>query len=219
MAVSSTRPAAASTTQAAWDSGAMALAKAHPVPARLLRAHGPPRLGVKPAASSRFQSLARAIAHQQLAGKAASAIWSRVALAVGAEFSPAAVLELGPQGLRACGLSTAKAAAIVDLALSTAEGKIRFDRIARFDDHKVIEQLTSVKGIGPWTAQMFLMFELRRIDVWPTGDYGVRAGFASAFALDGMPSPLELDQLGDPFAPYRSILAWWCWRETDSKPS
>jgi 3-methyladenine DNA glycosylase/8-oxoguanine DNA glycosylase len=81
----------------------------------------------------------------------------------------------------------------------------------------VIEQLTSVKGIGPWTAQMFLMFELRRIDVWPTGDYGVRSGFASAFDLDSMPSPLELGQLGEAFAPYRSILAWWCWRETDSK--
>ena len=172
MAVSSTRPAAASTTQAAWDSGAMALAKAHPVPARLLKTHGPPRLGAKPAASNR--------SHQQLAGKAAAAIWSRVALAVGSEFSPAAVLELGPQELRACGLSTAKAAAIVDLALSTAEGQIRFDRIARFDDQTVIERLTSVKGIGPWTAQMFLMFELRRIDVWPTGDYGVRSGFALA---------------------------------------
>ncbi len=218
MAVSSPRAAAASTTRAAWDSGALTLAKAHPVPARLLKAHGPPRLGAKPAASNRFQSLAQAIAHQQLAGKAAAAIWSRVALAVGSEFSPAAVLELGPQELRACGLSTAKAAAIVELALSTAEGQIRFDRIARFDDQTVIERLTSVKGIGPWTAQMFLMFELRRIDVWPTGDYGVRSGFASAFDLDCMPSPVELGQLGEAFAPYRSILAWWCWRETDTKP-
>ena len=206
------------TDRAAWDEAAEVLAREHSVPARLLESHGPPRLGTRPAPADRFQTLARAIAHQQLAGKAAAAIWARVVAAVGGEFSPVSVLELGPQQLRACGLSTAKAAAILELAFFTAEGQIRFDRIARFDDQTVIEQLTSVKGIGPWTAQMFLMFDLRRIDVWPTGDYGVRAGFATAFGLETIPKPSELEALGAPFAPYRSVIAWWCWQETDSKP-
>ncbi|MEI7888149.1 MAG: DNA-3-methyladenine glycosylase 2 family protein [Actinomycetes bacterium] len=208
---------ASQTTREAWDVGAQALAKSHPVPARLLDQHGPPRLGAKPPAADRFETLGSAIAHQQLAGKAAAAIWGRVQVAVGPAFTPAAVLEIGPQRLRACGLSSAKVAAILDLALTTAEGGIQFDRIARLKDQAVINQLTAVKGIGPWTAQMFLMFDLRRIDIWPSADYGVRAGFTRAFKLAEMPTIRELDCLGEPFAPYRSILAWWCWRETDTK--
>jgi 3-methyladenine DNA glycosylase/8-oxoguanine DNA glycosylase len=84
------------------------------------------------------------------------------------------------------------------------------------DDAAVIEHLTVVRGIGPWTAQMFLLFDLRRLDVWPTGDYGVRAGFARAFGLPELPSERKLAALGEPFAPYRSVLAWWCWREVDT---
>lgn len=208
---------ATTTPRRAWDEGALILASRHPVPAAMLAKFGPPRLGAKPATADRFKTLASAIARQQLAGKAAAVIWARVLQAVGPEFSPIAVLETGPQQLRSCGLSTAKAAALIDLALTTAEGGIRFYGIGRLDDQTIINQLTAVKGIGPWTAQMFLIFDLRRIDVWPTADYGVRAGFAKSFELVAMPSPGELDELGEPFAPFRSILAWWCWRIQDSK--
>lgn len=204
------------TPRRAWDDGAQVLATMHPVPAALMEKFGPPRLRAQPAAADRFKSLAHSITHQQLTGKAAASIWVRVLHAVGPEFTQVAVLELGAHRLRSCGLSTAKADALIDLARATSEGGIRLTRLGGLEDQAVIGQLSSVRGIGPWTAQMFLMFDLRRIDIWPTGDLGVRAGFTKAFALINMPSPSELAELGEQFAPYRSILAWWCWRVQDS---
>jgi len=203
-------------TRTAWRRAAVELAERDPVTARLLQHHGPPRPGPGAAPAARFEALASSIAYQQLAGKAAAAIWARVVAEVGTPFSPGAVLGTGPERLRSCGLSNAKVAALLDLALKSEEGTLRFDRIARMDDEQVIEHLTVVRGIGPWTAQMFLMFDLRRLDVWPVGDYGVRAGFAAAFDLPAMPTERELQALGDPFRPYRSVLAWWCWREADT---
>jgi len=184
--------------------------------ARLLQSHGAPQPGPGAAPAARFEALASSIAYQQLAGRAAAAIWARVVIEVGAPFTPEAVLATGADRLRACGLSNAKVAALVDLASRSADGTLRLERIARMSDQEVIAHLTVVRGIGPWTAQMFLMFELRRIDVWPTGDYGVRAGFARAFSMEAMPTERELGVLGEPFAPYRSVVAWWCWREADT---
>ncbi len=206
----------AQATRSAWRAGAVELAERHPVMARLLQHHGPPRPGPGAAPAARFEALASSIAYQQLAGKAAASIWARVVTAVGDPFTPEAVLTAGPERLRAQGLSNAKVAALLDLAEKTVDGTLRFDRIARLQDDEVIEHLTVVRGIGPWTAQMFLMFDLRRLDVWPVGDYGVRAGFAKAFDLDPMPTEKEMGPLGEPFAPYRSIVAWWCWREVDT---
>ena len=203
-------------TRTAWRAGAVELAERHPVMARLLQHHGPPRPGPGAAPNARFEALASSIAYQQLAGKAAASIWARVVNEVGQPFTPDAVLASGPERLRAQGLSNAKVAALLDLAARTADGTLRFERIARLDDDQVVEHLTVVRGIGPWTAQMFLMFDLRRLDVWPVGDYGVRAGFARAFDLDVMPTEKEMVPLGEPFAPYRSIVAWWCWREADT---
>ena len=206
----------AGATRTAWRAAALELAAAHPVMAALHDRHGPPvpRRGALPA--RRFEALASSIAYQQLAGRAAATIWARVLDAVGEPFTPATVLDTDPEALRAAGLSGAKTAALLDLAAKSSDGTLRLDRIARLSDAEVIEHLTVVRGIGPWTAQMFLMFDLRRLDVWPTGDYGVRAGFARAFALETMPTEKQLAEQGAPFAPYRSVVAWWCWREADT---
>lgn len=203
-------------TRTAWRSAAVELAERHPVTSALFERHGPPRLrpGARP--GDRFEALASSIAYQQLAGRAAEVIWARVLDAVGSPFDPESVLATGHDALRAAGLSTAKTASLLDLAERTHTGGVRLDRIGRMSDTQIVEHLTVVRGIGPWTAQMFLLFELRRLDVWPTGDYGVRAGYARAFGLDTMPTEREIAALGDLFRPYRSVLAWWCWREADT---
>lgn len=221
--------AARRTPAARWRDAAAELAARDGVLARMHADHGPPRFRAAPPASRRFEALARAITYQQLHGVAAGRIWARVQEAVtGAgtneasgpptplPFSPEVVLGTDPDRLRGAGLSGAKTAAIVDLARHCAQGDLRLERIGRLDDDEVIEALTVVRGIGPWTAQMFLMFDLRRVDVWPTADYGVRAGFAKAYGLTEMPSEREMLALGEPSRPYRSVLAWWCWREMDT---
>ena len=203
-------------TRTAWRAAAADLAARDAITAGLHDRHGVPPIGPGAPPGRRFAVLAESIAYQQLAGRAAATIWGRVTAAVGEPFTPAAVLATPVEDLRAAGLSGAKTAALLDLAAKCADGTVRLDRVARMDDRAVIDHLTVVRGIGPWTAQMFLLFDLRRIDVWPTGDDGVRAGFARAFGLDPMPSERQLVELGEPFAPYRSVLAWWCWRETDT---
>ena len=203
-------------TRPAWAAAAADLAERDEVHARLLERHGPPDLRPGAAAGDRFAAVASAIAHQQLAGRAAAAIWGRVVATVGEPVTPDAVLRAGPSALRAAGLSGAKTASLLDLATRSADGTVRLERIGRLDDEEVIAHLTVVRGIGRWTAQMFLLFHLRRLDVWPTGDLGVRVGFARAHGLDAPPTPRDLDDLGDAAAPYRSVLAWWCWREADT---
>lgn len=203
-------------TRTAWRAASAELSGRHPVLADLHARHGAPRIGPGARPDARFEVLAESIAYQQLAGRAAATIWGRVRSAVGEPFSPAAVLSTPPESLRAAGLSGAKTTALLDLAAKCADGTVRLDRVGRMDDATVVEHLTVVRGIGPWTAQMFLLFDLRRLDVWPTGDYGVRAGFAKAFALDDLPTERQLAELGAPYAPYRSVLAWWCWREVDT---
>ena len=185
-------------TRTAWIAAAEQLSTAHDVTAELHERHGVPTIGPGPKTSDRFAALAQSIAYQQLAGRAAATIWGRVRDAVGEPFTPATVLGTDPTDLRGAGLSGAKTAALVDLATKCADGTVRLERVGRMDDAAVIEHLTVVRGIGPWTAQMFLLFDLRRLDVWPTGDYGVRAGFARAFGRDTMPTERELGELGAP---------------------
>ena len=191
------------------------LARRHEVLADLVAEHGPMRIPRRTAVGDRFESLARAITFQQLAGRAASTIWGRVRASTDATFDPPTVLALDEAVLRGAGLSGAKTAAIRDLALQVDTGSVRLDRLGYRTDDEVVAELTRVRGIGPWTAQMFLIFDLHRLDVWPTGDLGVRAGFQRAFALADLPSPRELDGLGDEFAPYRSVVAWYCWQVLD----
>jgi len=188
-----------------------------PVLDALVGHHGPCRLPSPAPASRRFHDLAESIAYQQLNGTAAATIWGRVQAATGeAVVTPGSLLAVGEERLRACGLSGAKTRSMLDLSARTVAGEIRLERIGRLDDEAVIAELIPVWGIGRWTAQMFLMFTLGRLDVWPTGDYGVRAGYARAWGLGGHPTEAAMDALGEPFRGARSLVAWYCWRAADS---
>jgi DNA-3-methyladenine glycosylase II len=194
-----------------------ALAERDPVIARLYERHGPMHLPPPPRASARFEQLSRAITYQQLAGRAASTIWGRVRALVPGPFTPEAVLALDPEALAGAGLSRAKRASILDLAEHVVDGRVALQRIGRLSDEDVIAHLVDVRGIGRWTAQMFLMSSLHRLDVWPTGDLGVRVGFARAWDLAEPPTPGHLDELGEPYRPWRSVVAWYCWRAADTR--
>jgi len=154
--------------------------------------------------------------YQQLAGAAAAAIHGRLVAALGDDVQPEALLALPDQSLRAAGLSANKAASLRDLATKVLDGTVvLFPRaLSRQSDEEVVARLSTVRGIGPWTAQMFLMFQLRRLDVWPTGDFGVRRGYGLAWHVP-MPTARELEPLGDPYRPYRSVVAWYCWRAAE----
>jgi DNA-3-methyladenine glycosylase II len=186
-----------------------------PVLAGLVDRHGPAPYRRPVRTSDRFSALTEIIIFQQLAGKAAASIHGRLVSALGGEVTPESVLAVAPGVLAACGLSGAKAASIRDLAGKVVSGQIALDRIGRLTDEAVADHLCQVRGIGPWTADMFLLGTLGRLDVWPTGDYGVRAGFARAWSLPEVPKPKELALLGEPFRPYRSLVAWYCWRAAD----
>jgi 3-methyladenine DNA glycosylase/8-oxoguanine DNA glycosylase len=187
-----------------------------PVMAALVERHGPPRLGGRRTGVTRFEQLAEAICYQQLAGKAAATIWGRVRALVDGPFTPEGVLATGPDALRSAGMSGSKAASLLDLAAKCEDGTVRLDRIGRLSDEDVVAHLTVVRGIGPWTAEMFCIFTLRRLDVWPVGDYGVRAGWARAYGLPELPSPKALLAEGERFRPYRTYAAWCCWRALET---
>jgi 3-methyladenine DNA glycosylase/8-oxoguanine DNA glycosylase len=200
----------------------MAVATAHlmgrdPVLDGLIERFGPPPRRARVPASKRFYSLAEMVVYQQLAGKAAASIHGRFVAALGGVVTPGTVLAAAPELLASCGLSRAKAASIRDLAEKVVTGEIELERIGRLSDADIAEHLVRVRGIGPWTADMFLLGTLGRLDVWPTGDYGVRAGFAKAWELEEIPSPKGLGLLGEQFQPYRSLVAWYCWRVVDDR--
>jgi DNA-3-methyladenine glycosylase II len=158
-----------------------------------------------------FGALARAIVFQQLAGRAAQAIFGRVIDAVGGRLTPDALSVTSDEALRAAGLSANKLASLRDLTAKVIDGTVDFARFARQSDDVIVDRLITVRGIGRWTSEMFLMFELRRLDVWPVDDLGVRQGYGLAWRIDPPPTPKALLDLGEPFRPYRSILARYCW--------
>jgi len=158
-----------------------------------------------------FAALVRAIVFQQLAGRAAQAIFGRVRAPVGETLTPEAVNAVSGETLRAAGLSGNKLASLRDLSAKVLDGTVVLSRTSRRSDEELIERLTTVRGIGRWTAEMYLMFQLRRLDVWPVDDLGVRQGYALAWKLDPTPSPKQLEPLGSRFRPYRSIVARYCW--------
>ncbi len=188
-----------------------------PVLDALVERHGPCRLPSPVPAARRFEDLVESIAYQQLHGSAARAIWQRVVERCGGAVTPDLLLAAGHDALRACGLSGAKARSMLDLAQRSADGRLQLARIGRLDDEAVVTALTPAWGVGRWTAQMFLMFTLGRLDVWPTGDYGVRAGFGRAWGHAVAPSDRELGPLGDRFRGARSLVAWYCWRATEDR--
>ena len=189
------------------------LAARDPVIAGLLEAAGPASLRRRGRERrDHFGALARSIAYQQLAGKAAAAIHGRFEALFDGYPTPEAVLAMPEQSLRAAGLSGSKTASILDLAAKVESGVVPLDGIQRLTDEDIIERLIVVRGIGRWTAEMFLIFQLGRLDVWPVDDFGVRAGYAAAYELNEAPTPKALVALGDAFRPYRSVAAWYFWR-------
>jgi 3-methyladenine DNA glycosylase/8-oxoguanine DNA glycosylase len=159
-----------------------------------------------------FVYLARTICYQQLAGKAAATIHGRFVEALNGDVTPRRVLRASETTLREAGLSRSKLAAIRDLATRIDSGEVEVHDLADQPDDEVVRRLTMVKGIGEWTAQMYLMFRLHRPDVWPIGDLGVRAGFAKAHGREKPPTAKELDPLGESYRPWRSAAAFYCWR-------
>jgi DNA-3-methyladenine glycosylase II len=205
-----TSPSPARNHKVSHREAARILAERDPVVARLVEEFGLPTFR-KPE-DSNFATLVRSVTYQQLAGAAARAIHGRLVKALG-EVTPERMLATPVEKLRAAGLSARKAESLRDLAAKVLDGTVVLDarRLARLSDEDIVARLSTVKGIGKWSAEIFLMFQLRRLDVWPTGDLGVRRGYGVAWEIP-TPTPKQLDELGEPYHPYRTIVAWYCWR-------
>ena len=177
------------------------------------------RYNIAPAVSIRpFDALAESIAYQQLSGKAAATIFGRVRALYPKRkwLDPEQLLATPDETLRAAGLSRAKTAALKDLAAKTIDGTVPAGRaLIRMTDDEIITRLTAVRGIGRWTVEMLLLFDLGRPDVWPVDDYGVRKGFAKTFRRRKLPTPKQLMKFGEKWRPYRSVAAWYFWRALD----
>ena len=200
-----------------FDKAAQHLARTDPRFAALIARARPfeprPKDLVRP-----FDALAESVAYQQLSGKAAATIWGRVRARYPRRkwLDPRQVLDTADETLRACGLSRSKVAAIKDLAAKTLDGTVpKASALGKMSDEQIIARLTTVRGIGRWTVEMLLLFELRRPDVWPVTDYGVQKGYAKTFGKRKLPTPKQLSQIGEKWRPYRSVAAWYFWRALD----
>ena len=163
-----------------------------------------------------FEALVKSIVYQQLSGKAAATIFGRLRAAAGDGcLEPGPVLRLTPTRMRSIGLSKQKIAYIRDIASHTQAGVTNFAAMRRMKDDEVMQALTSLKGVGDWTAHMFLIFALRRKDVLPVGDLGIRVAVQKAYGLDEMPKPAEVEALGEKWRPYRTIASWYLWRSLE----
>jgi DNA-3-methyladenine glycosylase II len=190
------------------------LKKADPVLASLIGRVGAYRIQYR---DPGFETLVRSIVYQQLSGRVAKVIFERVLAAVpGGKLTPAAILKLTPARMRKCGLSKQKTAYIRDLARKTARGAVDFEGLRELPDEAVIECLTQVKGIGVWTAHMFLMFALERPNVLPTGDLGIRSAIRKAYGLEELPHPKQIEELAVTWRPYCSVASWYLWRSLEN---
>ena len=190
------------------------VARVDPAFKRVIDAVGP--YNPRPPQADYFNALAASIVFQQLAGRAARAIHGRFLALYDGHASAEAILKTPLEDLRAVGLSGSKAASIVDLAMKTSDGTVPLDRIEELGDDEIVKRLVAVRGIGRWTAEMFMIFQLGRLDVWPVDDFAVRKGYAVIHGLIESPLPKALEQLGDIYRPYRTVAAWYCWRATDT---
>lgn len=188
------------------------LKNADPVLASIIQAVGPYRLTTR---EPTFETLARSITFQQLHGRAAAKIFERVRKAAGRRFTAKAFLQIPEETLRACGLSRQKIASLTDLAQRVARRELNFRRLATLEDEEIIQQLSVVRGVGVWTAQMFLIFALQRPNVLPTGDFGIRNAIRKAYRLPELPKPSEVARLAEKWHPYCSIASWYLWRSLD----
>jgi len=166
-----------------------------------------------------FETLVRSIVYQQLTGRVASVIFGRLVKAAGGKLSPANVLKLRPSRMRTLGLSAQKTAYIRDLARHTRDGHVVFEELSALADQDVIERLTLVKGIGVWTAHMFLIFALRRSDILPTGDLGIRSAIRKAYGMAELPQPAQMEAIAASWRPYCSVASWYLWRSLDPNPN
>ena len=201
-------------TPAELARGTRLVARRDPAMARLIKASG--RLVLEAPSDDPFDALVRSIMYQQLAGAAATAILNRFLGLFPKGLSPKAVLALKDGQMRSVGVSGPKQAAITDLAAKVADGTVPLHDADSLSDDELVARLVQVRGIGRWTAEMFLIFQLRRLDVWPIDDYGVRKGWASAHGLKEPPAPKVLSADGEKFRPYRTIAALYCWRAVDT---
>jgi DNA-3-methyladenine glycosylase II len=190
------------------------LKKSDPVLRAIIERVGPCRMEFAPA---EFCSLAEAIVYQQLNGKAAVTIFKRFAVLAGEPLTPGGILKLTDAQLRSVGLSKQKSAYLKDLAAKTASGLLNFSCLPKLSDEEVIKHLTLVKGIGVWTAHMFLMFSLRRPNVLPTGDYGVQVAVKKHYKKRKLPKPKDMEKIARAWEPYRSVACWYMWRSLDIK--
>jgi DNA-3-methyladenine glycosylase II len=187
------------------------LAEQDPVIDRLVTDFGWPSFPVP--TGSYFAALVRSITYQQLAGAAAAAIHGRLLALLDGEVTPERILAVTTEQLRAVGMSGNKTLSLQDLSAKVLDGTVVLEprRLSRLGDEEIVARLSEVRGIGKWSAEVFLMFQLRRLDIWPTGDLAVRKGYALAWDIP-VPAPKALDALGERYHPYRSIVAWYCWR-------
>jgi DNA-3-methyladenine glycosylase II len=203
-------PPAPPRRRASLSAAIAAVAEADPVMAALIATVGPIRHRPRNP-DGHFGALVRSIVFQQLAGRAANAIHGRVRALVEGPLTPEALLRVPDAELRAAGLSGAKLASLRDLSQKVLDGTVVLDGGRSLGDEDTIARLVTVRGIGRWTAEMYLMFELRRLDVWPVDDLGVRQGYGLAWGIDPPPVARRLGPLGDRFRPYRSVAARYCW--------
>jgi len=190
------------------------LKKCDPVLRGIIESVGPFRMAY---GEPQLASLAEAIVYQQLNGKAAQTIFKRFAALAGDPLTPEGILKLSDAQFRGVGLSKQKSAYLKDLAQKTAAGVLDFSRLPELPDAEVIEHLTQVKGIGVWTAHMFLIFSLRRPNVLPTGDYGVQMALKRHYRKRKLPKPRDMEKIARAWEPYRSVACWYMWRSLDIK--
>lgn len=188
------------------------LKKADPVLAGIIERVGPYRISYR---EPDFGTLVRSIVYQQLSGKAAATILNRLLARTGDPPTPESILRMRPDTMRKLGLSRQKTVYIRDLAARTRKGEIDFTRLREWQDHEIIGHLTQVKGIGVWTVHMFLIFALRRTDVLPTGDLGVRAAIKKAYGLQALPKPDEMERIAQAWRPFCSVASWYLWRSLE----
>lgn len=190
------------------------LKKSDPILRAIIERIGPCRMEF---GEPEFHSLAEAIVYQQLNGKAAVTIFKRFAALAGEPLTPQGILKLTDAQLRSAGLSKQKASYLKDMSARAARGELDFTGLPKMTDDEVIEHLTQVKGVGVWTAHMFLMFTLRRPNVLPTGDYGIQMAMKKHYKKRQAPKPEHMEKIAKAWEPYRSVACWYLWRSLDVK--
>jgi len=194
--------------------GTRLVARTDPAMAGLIKRVGP--FSFRAPSDDSFAALVRSIMYQQLAGAAATAIHGRFLKLFPDGLTPAGVLALPDGAMRSAGLSGAKQAAVTDLARKITDGTVPLEDVASLSDDDLKARLVQVRGIGPWAAEMFMMFQLQRLDIWPVEDYGVRKGWTVIHRKRELIAPKALLAEGEKFRPYRTIAAWYCWRAVEA---